>query len=136
MMGVAQARKLARFRDSERRAGAAGVAAADDAVGAAKARAEQIFALASAVAAGSGEIGGAGLAARGEFVARLLTGQIATVAQRDAHAVKAEGARRLFGLADARAGFAKRCLAGAERLESRAAEQRAALKTPFRRMDK
>lgn len=134
MMGVAQARRLARFRASERRVAAADLSAATGAVLDAEARVEQIVGLASAVAVRAGDIMGAGLAARGEFVGRLLAGQIVATVQRDRRAGDVDEARRGLGLADARAGFAERGLAAAERLDSSAAERRAVLKAPCRRI--
>jgi hypothetical protein len=134
MMGVVQARRLARFRESQRRVAAADLAATMSAATDAAARVEQIIGLAGAVSTGRGVTGGSDLAARGEFVSRLQAGQIVATVQRDRQADDADAARRKFGYADARAGFAERSLAVAERLDVAAAEQRAALKAPFRRV--
>jgi hypothetical protein len=136
MIGIEQARKLARFREGERRGAAAFMSAAVAEVASARARGDRLGELANAVAAGSGEIKGNALAATGECVARLLAGQIATTHQHDRQIVEVERAQKLFGIADARASVASQNLAIAERLEFNAAEQRAALKTPFRGLGK
>lgn len=134
MMGVAQARRLARFRASQRRVSAAELVAAMGEAVIATARVEQIVSLASAVTIGRGLAEGSNLAARGEFVGRLQAGQIAATSQRDRWGGDADEARRRFVLADARAGLAERSLAVAESLDVKASEQRAAMKSPFRRV--
>lgn len=110
------------------------LAAATDAAAIGRTRVDRIIGLASAVGVGAGEVIGADLAARGEFVGKLLEGQIVATLQYDRQVRHAEEAGRSFGLADARAGFAERGLAAAGRLEVVEAERRAALKTPFRRV--
>jgi hypothetical protein len=136
MIGIEQARKLARFRESERRGAAACMSVAVAGVAGARARGDRLGELANAVATGVGAIKGDALAASGECVARLLVGQIATTYQRERQVAEVERAQKLLGIADARASLASRNLAMAERLEFNAAEQRAALKTPFRGLEK
>jgi hypothetical protein len=136
MMGVRQARRLARFRENDRRGAAAEMAETIRSTEDADARVEQITQLINAVAMGPGATEGTALAARGEFVGRLLAGQVIMNRQRERSSGEADEARRRFGLADARADFARRGLAMAERLDRQTAELRAAAKTPVRRKRK